>query len=171
MRGGPFRRIRNVDERVYTPDDLGPFGVVDGHTRESQIAAWAASHGAVRHPDHLVGTVSLHVEISEDGLSYRVNDSSWFPTHATTLRRRGIRPEFDPKKLAKQMKAVGFEFPRGKAVPGASHVIRRRLTLWLDCEQGECVEWIPSHENFQRDNHMLVVFPFSDWTNEFVGVR
>jgi hypothetical protein len=151
------------------PTDLGPIGVVDGHTRESQISAWQASCGAVSHPDQQVGTVRLHVQISADGLSYRVNDSAWLPTHATTLHRLALRPEFDPKKLPRQLRAAGFPAPRGKAVAGGSYTIERRLPLYLDCEQGECIDWVPGHPNFERLGHDLVVFPFLGWDNEFVS--
>jgi len=149
--------------------NISPVGVLDGYTRESQIAAWKACHASVSHPDQQVGTVQLRVAISADGLTYRVNDSAQHPTHAVTLRRCGLRPEFDQKKLGKQMKAAGFPFPRGKAVPGGSHTFERRLRLWLDCENGECVEWIPGLRNFERDGCALVVFGIPNWNNEFVG--
>lgn len=166
----PAARIPHMEtETTYTPDDVGPIGVFDGHTRESQIASWKALHANVRHPDQRIGTVRLRVEISADGLSYQVNDSAWHPTYATTIRRCGLRPEFDQKKLAGCLRKAGFPFPRGKAKPGAVHIFERRLSLWLDCEQGECIEWIPGLKNFERLGHALVVFGIPHWNNEFVG--
>jgi len=148
--------------------DARPVGVLDGHTRESQIRAARMGFGDVPHPDQQAGLARLRVTISEDGLSYRVNDSSVYPTHATTLRRGGIRREFDPKKLAAQMKAAGFPFPRGKAVAGGSHTFERRLPLDLMGPKGDTVPWIPGKFDIE-DGEVPVVLASTNWSGEYVS--
>ncbi len=163
---------READEttagKSEMPTDLGPIGLVDGHTRESQIAAARMGFGDVPHPDQQAGTARLQVEISEDGLQYRVNDSSWYPTFATTLHRRSSRPEFDPKKLAKQMRLAGFPFPRGKAVAGGSHTFERRLPFDLMGRKGDTVPWIPGKFDAE-EGEVPVVWLFKEWTGEAVS--